>query len=222
MIIVSETLSSALCEAIMRSISKQRMEAFLLATEHNAERAIRMYVWNLRVSAGFFELLALVEVIVRNAVGEQLRLWTQRSDFGGAWFDNRHGYLRAQAVAAVTNAKERMRKEHRSVTDGALLSALPFGFWRLLLSSRYKTTLWPFALQYAFPNLAPATPNELFRAVAQLHVLRNRIAHHEPILRRDLAADYAACRFVLGAVSQEVADWATQHTRVSTVLAQRP
>jgi hypothetical protein len=51
--------------------------------------------------------------------------------------------------------------------------------------------------------------------------LRNRIAHHEPVYGRDLAADHARLLRILAIVSTEYADWVRQHDRVPDVLATR-
>jgi hypothetical protein len=67
---------------------------------------------------------------------------------------------------------------------GKVISELNFGFWRFLTSDRYEQSLWGPALDHGFT--APgATVRARRRAVedrlAPLHLLRNRIAHCEPI-----------------------------------------
>jgi hypothetical protein len=56
---------------------------------------------------------------------------------------------------------------------------------------------------------------------APLRILRNRIAHHSPIYRRDLSADHARILRLLGYVSWDYAGWVLAHDRVPLVLAAR-
>ena len=59
-----------------------------------------------------------------------------------------------------------------------------FGFWRYLSSSAHDVTLWRPYLHHAFPA-GTARPDVDIRA-GELHELRNRVAHHEPLLTEDL------------------------------------
>ncbi len=104
-----------------------------------------------------------------------------------------------------------------------MVAELTFGFWKYLLAKTYESTLWTPALRHAFPNLRPQTRRTAYRTVDRLHVLRNRIAHHEPIHRRDLQADAQAIDCLLGWIDADLRDWADQRlSRIRTTLTQRP
>jgi len=208
-------------DAIVRVLSPARFVTYGLEHEQDRARAVQRYEWNVAISAALFETLAIVEVAIRNMVHESLAHWSEQRGTGPDWFANRHGLLAERSVRAIDGALDRLAQRHRSITPGYLISELPFGFWRFLLSNRYRTTLWPVALRHAFPHRVHAAPTDLFRSVAQLHGLRNRIAHHEPIHRRDLGADYQACLFVLGAIDPQVRDWVARRSRVPGLLESR-
>ncbi|WP_201272636.1 MULTISPECIES: hypothetical protein [Sinorhizobium] len=55
-----------------------------------------------------------------------------------------------------------------------------------------------------------------------LRTFRNRIAHHEPIFDRHLAADYASLQQVAGWISTETQFWINHYSRVPALLAQSP
>jgi hypothetical protein len=57
--------------------------------------------------------------------------------------------------------------------------------------------------------------------VETCRLLRNRIAHHSPIYRRDLGFDHARILRLLGYVSWEYSGWVRAHDRVPSVLAAR-
>jgi hypothetical protein len=85
-----------------------------------------------------------------------------------------------------------------------IVAELSFGFWTNLFGHRFDRALWLPGLRRVFPRFRRATGTALTRSlIAQrfhhLRKLRNRIAHHEPIFRRALEADYASLL--------EVADW---------------
>jgi hypothetical protein len=215
-------MSTPFDAAVMQCLSHARLQPYLEASGGDVARSLALYRWNISVSAAFFEVLTVVEVVVRNAIHEQLSAWNEESGYHESWFANLHGYLLEKTVRVVAETEARIARERLVRSESTVLAALPFGFWRYLLSNRYRTTLWPFAMRAAFPGLGDRDGSTLCTAVRHLHVLRNRIAHHEPIIRRDLAADYAAAKFVLEAVSPEVAVWALRHARLPELLAQRP
>jgi hypothetical protein len=103
-----------------------------------------------------------------------------------------------------------------------MVAELPFGFWVSLLGSGadYETRLWRPALRLAFSGYRGR------RSVIHLELdatrrLRNRIAHHEPIYRRDLRADHARILRLLEYVSWDYKTWVQEHDRVPAVLTAR-
>jgi hypothetical protein len=58
--------------------------------------------------------------------------------------------------------------------------------------------------------------------VAQLHVLRNRIAHHELIHNRPLADLHDIAMTVAGWVCPDTRDWIGSLSPVAELLPQRP
>jgi hypothetical protein len=55
-----------------------------------------------------------------------------------------------------------------------------------------------------------------------LRDLRNRIAHHEPIFSRDLAADDRTILEVIGWMCADTRAWVVHHSEVPAILADRP
>jgi hypothetical protein len=69
---------------------------------------------------------------------------------------------------------------------GKVIAELPFGFWRYLSSAAHEKTLWVPCLHTAFPERTDR--RDMDRPIGRLHQLRNRVAHHEPLLRTDVQA----------------------------------
>ncbi|WP_058750513.1 hypothetical protein [Curtobacterium oceanosedimentum] len=56
----------------------------------------------------------------------------------------------------------------------------------------------------------------------QLHFVRNRAAHHEPIHQRDLRRDLDAALDLLGWIHPAASEWAADVTSLNAVLDARP
>jgi len=58
--------------------------------------------------------------------------------------------------------------------------------------------------------------------VTRLHQLRNRVAHHEPLIHEDLAAMLADITSVLDAVDPALRSWVQSGSHLLATLEQRP
>lgn len=206
-------------EPIVRALSAERMAAYRLACEDDLEAAVRLYEWNIAVSGAFHELLAVAEVILRNAVHD--RLTQLHGSRPGAWLDDPRKLLHPAARDDIGTARLRVRRLGRPETPGRIIAELPFGFWKFLLAKRYEAILWTPSLRHAFPNLRPQRRATAYAAVDSLHTLRNRIAHHEPIHHRDLHADLRALERMLDWIDRDVCAWAMHCSRVAATLPTR-
>ncbi len=107
----------------------------------------------------------------------------------------------------IAGARRRVRKLRRPETPGRVVVELNFGFWKFLVAKRYEATLWTGHLRRAFPNLQPQNRATVYRALDELHTLRNRIARHEPIHTRDLKADAVTIYRPLDWIDNDVRAW---------------
>ena len=163
-------MSSELPAWVRRTLSEPRFAAYLRAAVGDAEVALRLYWWNIEVSAAFYGLLHCLELSLRNALHHQL--------------GNRFG--------------PSIRRGVRVDVDD-IVAGLPFGFWVSLLSrgAAYDRQLWVPALHRAFPGYS-GRREKLHDNLLAMVLFRNRIMHHEPIHHRDLAADHAKIYRLLG------------------------
>jgi hypothetical protein len=117
------------------------------------------------------------------------------------------------------------RRTSVGVLPGDIVAALPLGFWVSLFSAgrsaNYETTLWRPALRHSIPGYKGPRAELHFRLDA-LRLLRNRVAHHEPIFRRHLAADHASVLGLLADISPGFASWVAGFDEIPAILAQRP
>jgi hypothetical protein len=104
-------------------------------------------------------------------------------------------------------------------TRGRVVAELNLGFWRYLAAQQYDRTLWRPALWRAFPGTGRRA---VYGALADLHSLRNRLAHHEPVHNRPLADLYATALQLAGWVCPHTRNWIAANSRVVEVLANKP
>ena len=88
------------------------------------------------------------------------------------------------------------KRENIPVSDGKITAELTFAFWKRLYSAEYEHQLWRTTLKRTFPN------KNLKRAQvsAQLEIvyqMRNRLAHHEPVVGDRFHKLIGAIEFVL-------------------------
>jgi hypothetical protein len=198
--------------------SDARLGPYLGAFGGDRRAAARLYAWNIQVSSAFQAPLGCLEVACRNAMHQRLAGLFGRDD----WWVAPDLRLHYTANHIVTDAIAEVQRRGNPLTPGRVIAELPFGFWVSLLGSGtdYETRLWRPALRRAFPGYRGRRP-PLHQELDEARKLRNRIAHHEPLHRRDLAADHARVMRLLAYISPGYAAWVAEHDRVPEVLAAR-
>jgi hypothetical protein len=96
-----------------------------------------------------------------------------------------------------------------------------------MFTSRYDPRLWDRHLLRVLPNLGggqtvPALRESVYADLEQLRKLRNRIAHHEPIFARDLAADLQQIVELVRFRCAITAQWMCDNLQADAVIAVRP
>ncbi|MBW0254947.1 Abi family protein [Cellulomonas sp. PS-H5] len=234
--------------ALDRAISADRFTTYLRAGGGDRERARALYVWDRDVASAVLADIAIVEVAVRNALDGALTemhgaRWYTR-DIG---FDDRSRHKLAVAWRDLPRSRR---------TPGRVVAQLMFGFWVDLLDSggtvgrepqqwsvSYED-LWRGGLARAFPGgrtEAAASGGRFTRTwthdkLRTTQALRNRAAHHEPLVngvplpgraqsrqpRISVRDGLDAYLLVLRMIDRDLADWVTQESRVQAELRRRP
>jgi hypothetical protein len=209
---------------ILDRLTVERLGSYLAATGQDIEGAFHLYEWNIRASAGVLTTAAMVEVVVRNAMDEQLRRWAGRRHAGRSWFDA--APLDGRGRADVAQARERATRRGRDAeVHGKVIAELSLGFWRYMVASRYLTPLWIPALHAAFPAGAAdlrRRRTDVEGLLQQLAFVCNRAAHHEPIHRRDLKLDLASAVELTSLICPDAAAWVAAKSPLDQLAQDRP
>lgn len=218
---------------VERWLSSPRFAVYLNAAERNHDAALDLYEWNARLSSALGHDLAHLEVGLRNAYDRALidrldlpRHWTACGDQVFAPVLRTHKRRTCGKVSVDINAKPRASLERaireaggRKALPGKVIAQLTFGFWRYLTSAAHEVTLWRPALHHAFPT-GTSRPDVDTR-VGRLHELRNRVAHHEPLLGLDAAGPHSDLLDIAALLDPHLGTYIAEHSTVSDVLATR-
>jgi hypothetical protein len=216
---------------------------YLAAAGGDLQSALDLYVWNIGASSALFGPLQVLEVTFRNAMDRELR-----RQFGPSW-PSAPGFVsvatRARAASSrspdllygVRSARKILAGVFRS-THGAsapipsfstddIVAAMTFGSWTTMLSASFEPQLWDPALRKAFPNYTSVSGGTFSRRPVaarfdDLRILRNRVMHHEPLIKRlSLVTDYDSIVEACAWISDDAADWIQHHARFRDVLSVR-
>ncbi|MFZ4477271.1 MAG: Abi family protein [Saprospiraceae bacterium] len=168
-----------------KTMSPGRVNRYLAACNGDTKKTMMLYRLNLRLSQEMFTVISCFEVALRNAIDRHYldrfgNDWVRDSAVQGGIFDH-------QNCSQTTNSiNDEVRSLGNRYSHDKLIAGLGFGFWRYLFA--------PHQYQRAGSNLLdifPAKPRStaqtqynqtfVFKQLAALNEIRNRIAHHEPI-----------------------------------------
>jgi len=165
-----------------RSLSPERLAPYVTLAGNNRVAAIRLYERNTALSESLYGLLQGLEVAVRNAMHETLKTALGRAD----WYDHVPLY---HLQSTLNHAKQKLTENGKAHDPGRMVAELSFGFWTSLTGPKFAAGLWNPYLHRAFAH-KKLRRKEAHPRLDRIRKLRNRVAHHEPILNRNLQRDF--------------------------------
>jgi hypothetical protein len=169
-------------------------------------QAIQLYERNTELSEALYAVLQGLEVALRNSIHSVMTAHHGRDD----WYD--HVVLRDVERGRIADARVMIQQSGKPVTSGKMVAELTFGFWVALTAKDYATSLWIPYLHRAFPQKRLAH-GVVHRRLNNIRKLRNRVAHHECILDRNLENDYVEIVETIGWICKDTALWVRETTR---------
>lgn len=242
--------------ALDQAISTPRYGSYLHAAGQDKVLARKLYVWDRDLSTAILADLAIVEVALRNALHTVLT-----NAHGPEWYQNID--LDDRSLKQVERAWGYLRNpvQGHPLTPGRLIAQCTFGMWvNLLDAGGYAgrdprrvhadyEQLWRSTLRSAFPGgrvearkdpdtNARFTRTWVHSIAKTVNVLRNRVAHHEPLLngfplpgqrsgqqqpsRLTAAEGVEAYMKLTRMIDRNLAEWIVDNTKVTALLAARP
>jgi hypothetical protein len=211
--------------AIRGALSEPRFATYLAAAGGDEIRAVALYGWNARVSAALMLPAHFAEVATRNAVAEALE--AVYDDVRWPWNPTFERSLPNSSGKAYSPRRDLARTRGQQPTTGKVIAELKFAFWQSMFTARHDERVWRSQLRTVLPNADAALTTSQLRGrvyadLEQIRRMRNRIAHHEPIIRRDHAGDFRRMIELVQMRSEPTAAWVRAMEDVSSIRAQRP
>lgn len=165
-------------------ITHARMNRYLLACGGNTRKAMTLYRKNLQLTQELFTIISCFEVALRNAIDSTIspilgKDWLRDAAAPGGIFDTRKCHFTRD------NINDSLKKLH-TYNHYKLIAELGFGFWRYMFSKHQFNATGKILLK-VFPLKPKSTPAQqynniyIFKILAEINDIRNRMAHHEPI-----------------------------------------
>jgi hypothetical protein len=173
---------------IEEALSADRFGTYLRWARGDRERALALYALNTRLSESLYVPLQMLEITLRNRIDGVLS-----AHAGPTWFDLPQYQLNARQSGMIASARTDLSEAKKPETPGAVVAAVTFGYWTSLLGKEYEN-LWQICLH----RIARRTDGKGLRRkdfaapLGPIRMLRNRVAHHEPILHWDLPKHHTA------------------------------
>ncbi len=204
---------------VREALSAPRFTPYLAKAGNDMARAIKLYWWNVDVSAAFYLALHCLELALRNAAHYQLSVRYGQDDWWAV--AALHGGGQRMVSDARTKLATRTREVCRPITADDMVAQLSLGFWVSLTSRAYDRPLWVPTLHRAFP-FHRGSRRAVHEDLQTMLFFRNRIMHHEPIHHRHLQADHETLLRLVGYLSPSLLLELKSYDGVPAALAQRP
>ncbi len=172
------------------------------------EYAAWLYQCNVLLSERKYTSLHILEIVLRNRIDEVLS-----RHFSNEWYNDFTLIKDYRQKENIIKAKEILNKTKRDFNKGHMIAELTLGFWTSFFNKSYEN-LWQ---QYLHDIARTADGKKMERKffssrLDRIRSLRNRIAHHEPILHLDLHAIHHDTLTLIHAMSPAAHAWTMQHS----------
>ena len=217
--------ATAADQAIKVALSAARVGTYEAATTAMPilPGALALYSWNAQVSAALMTPLHICEVVVRNAVSDAIE-----AVHGPRWPWN-NAFLRSLPNPPIgfSPRQDLDKVRDKYATTGKVIPELKFVFWQKMFTGRFDGDIWNLHLRAVFPHLNPDTNVQGLRKrihdeLEKLRLLRNRIAHHEPIFSRNLANDFQNVQELIAFRCPHTLAWMVANQNATALIAAPP
>ncbi|MCI9888254.1 Abi family protein [Micrococcales bacterium 31B] len=211
---------------LTRWITQARFDEYLIAANHDREAASKLYEWNVSISAAFFELIAHVEVALRNAVDGIMKplevTESARVRVRDGWWFASPSFLTDHDLSFYRTAWKHLGDKAEGASRDKVLASMTFGIWDSIFGPSYEQ-LFRRHLLYAFPKRSSGFKRvTVQKNVLALRNLRNRIAHHQAIFDLPLEERFEQAMELLRWIDPALEQWVLRLCRVQDLLDVRP
>lgn len=179
---------------IEQYISSPRLNRYLLATNNDKLRALKLYQTNIRLSQSFYPLLSLLEIILRNSLNR-----TMMSHFKSKnWIVDQTSLFFSDEIFApkyyfkteVNKRISKLKEEKKPITNDNIIAGLTLGFWVAMFYADSFKLLKGAPLKCLSNKPLTVNGTVFKKKLERIRDFRNKIYHNEPIIfTKSLAGD---------------------------------
>jgi len=199
---------------IEAALSLERFGRYVDWAGGDRRQAVALYSLNARISEALYIPVHGLEIALRN------RIHTVMAEArGDRWFEADGLLLAPHQQDQLATAVAEIVEAGKEPTPGRIVAALTFSFWTAMLSPAYED-LWRSTLnRIAATDKGKRLARKAFsRPLTQIRLLRNRTAHHEPILHWNLPKHHESVLKLTGWLSPPVRKWVATIDRFDAVF----
>lgn len=207
-------------DAIIQTISLRRFDTYLYAAGYNEERAKSLHLWNAKLGASFHVPIQAIEIALRNRINHALM-----AEFGQDWWKNEMftRLIDRERKRDLKVVRSRIAYKSLTLETDQIVASLSFGFWVGMLQPKYNPEIWSKHLRLVFPALPQKEDRDyLFRLAGRVADFRNRISHHEPLIKSDSMRIYGDMMTLLQWICPATESWIRPHCDVPKIMRQKP
>jgi len=186
-------------------------------------KAIQLYAWNAQTSGALLTPLHLCEITIRNAISQAIE-----NAYCSNWhLDTTFETSLPSPPSGYNPRRDLIKTRAKSTSVGQVISELKFVFWQSMLTKRHDNKIWNNHLRSVFPNTDPGKSIKEIRVglhsdIESVRRLRNRVAHHEHILKRNLDDDFRKLTNLIEARCTTTALWMLDIETASPLFKTKP
>ena len=166
---------------------------------------------NLAISNELWVQITAFEITLRNFINFSLAQIYQSS----YWWSVSN-LINEPDLRNIARALQRIKHKGLSETVKNISESLDLSFWIKLLSKPYHETIWLKIIKY-FPT-HPGRREDFYKRAREIRNLRNLIAHHAPILHRNLLRDHQYLHELTMILDPQLAQEVQKRSRVLDLL----
>lgn len=217
-------VTSSTQDELVSLLTTERLAPYLRESDGSVDLALELYAWNAAISAASMEVVAYIEVMLRNAIDRELSKYANEQQRKLPWF--MIPSVTGGSHQAITNSVETTRARLRGLSPNRdsrdqIIASLSFGFWTELFGTKHED-LWRAALNMALPGTPAGKRKTVTAKLERLRPFRNRLAHHDSLLSQDILFQLEEMLTLAEWMSPDARTWLEANEKVSDLYRERP
>jgi hypothetical protein len=204
-------------QGLENALSLERFTRYVKWAGGDRARALELYSLNTKLSEALYTPLQGLELALRNRIHTVMS-----ASHSPYWFQDSSVMCLQKQQKQVEQAFDDLVRQKKQPTPGGVVAALTFSFWTSMLAREYEE-LWRRTLHAIATkqNGANLERKDFARPLTQIRLLRNRVAHHEPILYWRLPHWHREMLTLTSWLSPSVAGWCHSVERFTAVYPKK-